>query len=173
MSRMLRIAVSSCLCGQPVRYDGGHKRHSGVAELSHHAELLPICPELELGLGVPRAPIQLLANGHVVCTDSRHDLSAPMEQLGMRRAKELQSAGIAGYVWKTRSPSCGLLEVQVFDSVGGSLLSRNGRGLFASVIARHFPELPMVEESELTNARQLDEFVSAARCYHARPQATG
>ena len=163
---MLRIAVSACLCGEPVRYDGGHKRHSGLALLGRRVELVAICPEVELGLGVPRAPIQLLASGQVIRTDTLEDLSEAMNDLGMRQAKDLElSGGIAGYVWKTKSPSCGLSGVQVFDSVGGSLLRTNGGGLFASIIARHFPDLPMVEETELVDAARRDEFVRAAQRY--------
>src|SRR5438552_1694554 len=105
-----RVGVSACLVGQRVRWDGDHKRSSGVARLARSIELVPVCPELELGLGVPREPIQLERGRGVrlVSIVSRVDVTDAMRLWSEARLDELRALRISGYVLKSKSPSCGL-----------------------------------------------------------------
>src|SRR5437870_10585264 len=108
----LRLGISACLLGQAVRYDGGHKRDPFLAEvLGRHVEWVPVCPEVELGLGVPREPIRLEgdpARPRLVAPGSGRDLTESMARLARRRCAELSRLDLSGYVLKTGSPSCGM-----------------------------------------------------------------
>lgn len=129
----LRIGVSACLLGREVRWDGGHKRHDWVVDhLAERAELIPFCPEVELGLGVPREPIDVV--GGRLIGRSGADHTAAMGALGARRARELSEAGISAYVFKSRSPSCDV-----------------GRGMFAAAIAGAIEGLPLIDEVGLAD----------------------
>jgi len=164
-SPVLRIGVSACLLGQMVRYDGGHKQHAPIVEiLSQWAELIPVCPEVAIGLTVPREPIRLEERGgsvHAVKINSRTDVSKPLRDYGMLMASSL--AGISGYIFKSKSPSCGLASVSVYDSEGS--VSRTGAGLFAAEIMHAFPQLPVVEESELVTLKHCERFMECVRAY--------
>jgi uncharacterized protein YbbK (DUF523 family) len=144
------LAISACLLGQPVRYDGGHKAHQWIIhELSTLVEWLPVCPEVELGLGVPREPIQLESDGkevHLRGVQSRRDLTAEMIQFAERRVDILQQKNIAGYVAKSKSPSCALTSARVLGEEDSF-----GAGLFMRVLVRRMPHLPVLEESSLVD----------------------
>ena len=156
MTRKALVGVSSCLLGEEVRYKGGHKLDSFVAgTLASTVELKPVCPELDIGLGVPREPIELAqreSGTRLVGLDSGTDLTAAMRSYAEARAAELDAAGICGYVLKSRSPSCGLRDVPV---QGG----KNSSGLFASVLSERCPLLPMVEETGLETAGERELFL--------------
>src|SRR5689334_2521847 len=103
-----RLAVSSCLLGAPVRYNGGHSRDRFLTDrLSPHVDWVPICPEMEIGLGAPRAAVRLRTDGSLVAKDGTADHTAAMTRLAHDRAARLDH--VDGYVFKSRSPSCGLL----------------------------------------------------------------
>src|SRR5580693_2971268 len=122
-----RLGVSSCLLGQPVRFNGGHSRNRFVSDvLAGYVDLVPVCPEVEIGLGAPRESLHLTGEGQLVST-SGQDHTAAVTALAQRRRTEL--AGLAGYVVKSRSPSCGRCSVRVH--AGGQIVTGNGRGVFA------------------------------------------
>jgi uncharacterized protein YbbK (DUF523 family)/uncharacterized protein YbgA (DUF1722 family) len=155
----LRVGISACLLGNQVRWDGGHKREGFVTdELSRIAELVPVCPEVELGLGVPREPIHLVAADRLrlVGRDSGRDHTDAMLEYGQRRALELQALDLDGYVWKKNSPSCGLAGVAIARESGVTL---DGRGMFAGIVSDLLPSLPMVEESGLADREMGESFV--------------
>src|SRR5690606_4696456 len=108
----IRIGISSCLLGHAVRWDGGHKRDAFLVErLGRFVEWVPVCPELELGMGVPREPIRLVARGagiRLVSVSGGVDWTARMRAFAQRRVRALARLGLCGYVLKARSPSCGL-----------------------------------------------------------------
>src|SRR2546426_11459453 len=112
----LRLGISACLLGHEVRYDGGHKRDPLLVEtLGRFVEWVPVCPEVELGLGVPREPIRLEGNPaapRLVAVNSRTDLTAAMRRLAHARAQQLARLDLAGYVLKMDSPSCGMERVR-------------------------------------------------------------
>ena len=142
----MRVGISACLLGERVRYDGGHKRDAFLADvLGKHVEWVAVCPEVELGLGVPRPPIDLVdVDGapRLVVTTSGEDLTDKMRAYAAWRAKGLMSLDLDGYVLKSKSPSCG-----------------QERGLFAQALAEAMPELPMEEESHLARAPVREHFV--------------
>jgi uncharacterized protein YbbK (DUF523 family)/uncharacterized protein YbgA (DUF1722 family) len=145
-TRTLRVGVSACLLGERVRYDGGHKRDAFLVEvLGKHVEWVPVCPEVELGLGVPRPPIDLVeADGttRLLVTTTGEDLTDRMQAYAPWRAKGLASLALDGYVLKSRSPSCG-----------------RARGLFAQALGQAMPHVPMEEESRLRRASVRAHFV--------------
>ncbi len=160
-----RIGISSCLLGERVRWDGGDQRNAFLADrLGVFVEWVRICPELELGLGVPREPIQLLrtaAGFDLVTVETHRNLTADMTAWSARRVEALED--LDGYVLKARSPSCGLGDVRVYETeedwrAGGSY-TRGGRGFFADALVRRFPHLPVVDEADLQDDGARDHFV--------------
>jgi len=144
----VRLGISSCLQGQNVRYDGGHKRnHFLMDKLDAHVHWIDVCPEVELGLPVPREPIQLEGdplNPTLMAIESRDDLTADMHSLCDRRVRELMKLNLHGYVLKGKSPSCGMKGLPVF---GFGEPRMEGIGLFARTLMENAPDLP-VEEAE-------------------------
>jgi uncharacterized protein YbbK (DUF523 family) len=130
----LRIGISRCLLGHEVRYDGGHKRDQFLNEvLGRCVEWVPICPEVEAGLGVPREPMRLMGNSQhprLITVDTQQDKTKILDQFSRNRVRELTSLDLSGYVFKARSPSCGMQAVPLYDRAGG--FTQNGAGLFAS-----------------------------------------
>src|SRR5439155_147061 len=118
----LRLGISACLLGHEVRYDGGHKRDPFLAEtLGRFVEWVPVCPEVELGLGVPREPIRLEgdpAAPRLVAVNNRRDLTRAMTRFARARAEQLARLDLVGYVFKKDSPSCGLRRVPVHGDGG-------------------------------------------------------
>ena len=162
----IRVGVSACLLGQKVRYDGGHKRHDFVArELARLVTVVPVCPEVELGLDTPREPIQLRRAGRalrLVAPGSGADLTEAMRRCSEERVAELERLDLSGYVLKKDSPSCGMERVPVWE---GRESARTGRGAFAAVLLARLPLLPVVEESGLRAAEARQGFLARVFAY--------
>jgi uncharacterized protein YbbK (DUF523 family) len=162
--------VSACLLGEPVRYDGRHKRSATVVDvLGPLVEWVPVCPEVELGLGVPREPIRLVRAGgatRLVAEASGADHTEAMLRHAAARVRELEGLELSGYVTKKDSPSCGLGRVAVHPSSSGPA-SPDGVGLFVSVLRERLPSLPIEEEDRLEHpavrARFLERIFAYAR----------
>lgn len=165
----VRIAVSACLVGHEVRYDGRHKRDPYLAgELGTRMAWVPVCPELDIGLGVPREPIHLVAGEgdvRLVGIHSGDEHTDAMRSYAERRAEQLVGAGIDGYVLKARSPSCGLGDIPVHDPVSGDVIDHE-RGRFAAVLTRQDPLLPVAEEVDLTLPGVRDRFLEQVCVRH-------
>ena len=163
----LRVGVSACLLGQKVRYDGGHKRDRFITDtLRDWVEFVPVCPEFELGLGVPRPTIRLEhRRGALALVEPRsgEDLTRRMTAFSRQRVRALRDEGLCGYILKNRSPSCGMERVQVWHDSGTP--AKTGRGLFAQALIEAFPELPMEEEGRLSDARLRENFVERLFAY--------
>ncbi len=162
-----RIGISSCLLGQRVRYDGNHKRDSYVSDtLARHFELVPVCPEVAIGLGVPRPPIRLVgAVTHpraVGVDDPALDVTAALAAYGRRQAHALD--GICGYIFKSKSPSCGLERVKVYPRGAGA--PRGGTGIYAAAFRAAAPLVPLEEEGRLNDAALRDNFLERVFAYH-------
>lgn len=166
-TRPVRIGVSACLLGQEVRYDGGHKRASFVADvLPRYVELIPLCPEVAIGLGVPREPIRLEgvpeAPRAVGVSNRQLDVTDRLQDYGREVAATL--GDISGYIFKSKSPSCGLEEVRLHTADGGEIAA--GTGLYAAEIVRAMPLLPVVAESGLADPEGRENFMERVFAYH-------
>jgi uncharacterized protein YbgA (DUF1722 family)/uncharacterized protein YbbK (DUF523 family) len=168
-----RIGISRCLLGDEVRHDGGHKRDPFlVSTFGRFVEWVPVCPEVEVGMGTPREAIHLVASAdgvpggaqmvRLVGVKSRQDWTARMATFAASRSQELKSADLAGYVLKKDSPSCGLERVRVRD---GERVTRSGRGLFAEALVTEFPNLPIEEEGRLNDPALRENFVERVFAY--------
>ena len=157
----VRLGVSACLLGERVRYDGGHKRDAFLTEtLGPFVEWVPVCPEVEIGLGTPRDTIRLVGPDEpprLVVERTGEDVSARMRRFATVKARELQTLGLDGYVFKRASPSCGLFRVRVYSEAGEP--GRVGRGLYAAAVVDRMPALPVEEEGRLSDARIRESFV--------------
>ncbi|HKE11230.1 MAG TPA: DUF523 and DUF1722 domain-containing protein [Myxococcota bacterium] len=167
----VRIGVSACLLGHEVRFDGGHKRDCLLIDtFSPFVEWVPVCPEVELGMGVPREPVRLeqAADGlRLVASQSTRDWTLPMRRFAARRVHALKALELSGYVLKQDSPSCGMERVRVYVHAGDrSRPRREGRGLFAHALIAANPLLPVEEEGRLWSPRVREGFVARILAYH-------
>ncbi|MDL4813399.1 YbgA family protein [Actinomadura opuntiae] len=159
-----RLGVSSCLLGAPVRYNGGHSRDRFLTgPLARHVDWVPVCPEMEIGLGAPRPTMRLRTDGHIVTKDGASDHTAAMTALAGRRLPDLD--GIDGYVLKSRSPSCGPSHLPRYASgrpgerTDGQPVDRHGRGVFAGLLLDAYPDLPVEEDGRLNDPLLREHFV--------------
>jgi uncharacterized protein YbgA (DUF1722 family)/uncharacterized protein YbbK (DUF523 family) len=158
---MIRLGISACLLGESVRYDGGHKRDRFLTEtLAPFVEWVPVCPEVELGLGVPRDTLRLVGEAaapRLVVEHTGEDLTARMARFAHRRLEALAALELDGYVLKRASPSCGLFRVRVYRHTGAP--SADGRGLFAAALVDRLPMLPVEEEGRLADPGLRESFI--------------
>ncbi|MFV2071887.1 MAG: YbgA family protein [Thermoanaerobaculales bacterium] len=164
----IRVGVSSCLLGQEVRYDGEHRFDPFVAEkLSSWVSWVPVCPEVEIGLGVPRPAIRLQGRPgapRLLEPASENDLTDRMRRFAQERIEGWQKLGLDGCVLKSRSPSCGPRRVKVLTNEGRVV--RRGVGLFAGALAARWPDLPVEEEGRLGDPALRENFVERLLCRH-------
>jgi uncharacterized protein YbgA (DUF1722 family)/uncharacterized protein YbbK (DUF523 family) len=157
----IRIGISACLLGEKVRYDGGHKRDPYLVEtFGRYVEWVPVCPEVEMGLGTPRESLRLVRTQgdiRLIMPKTGADYTEPMRAYAKQRVAELAKEDLCGYVLKKDSPSCGMERVRVFDARG--VPAKSGRGLFAEALLQHFPLLPVEEERRLSDPRRRENFV--------------
>lgn len=155
------MGISACLLGEPVRYDGGHKAEPVAIEaLAKRFVWVPLCPEVELGLGVPREPIRVEEEGRRLrlrAVETRRDLTDAMAAWSRSKVRELATHDLCGLVLKSLSPSCGLGSTPVHRTDGHVL--RAGDGFFAAVARRAWPELPVLDEEGLRDARRREAFL--------------
>jgi uncharacterized protein YbgA (DUF1722 family)/uncharacterized protein YbbK (DUF523 family) len=152
--------VSSCLLGAQVRYDGGHKRDRFLTDvLAPHVEWIPVCPELEAGMGVPRESVRLVgdpAAPQMVGVVSGVDHTAAMRRFSAARVRQLAALELDGYIFKKDSPSCGVERVRVYRS---STPTRSGRGLFSATFVHALPLVPVEEEGRLNDPGLRENFI--------------
>ena len=167
MAPPVRIGISQCLLGDSVRYDGAHKRDSFLIEtLDPHVEWIPVCPEVELGLGTPREAMRLAGDPRaprLVTITSGTDHTDAMERFSQQRVRELEALNLSGYVFKARSPSCGIAQVPIFNSQG--METQDGVGLFAQAFMAHFPLMPIEDEDRLHDPQAVQSFLERALAY--------
>jgi uncharacterized protein YbgA (DUF1722 family)/uncharacterized protein YbbK (DUF523 family) len=155
------LGVSACLLGQKVRYDGGHKLDHFLCDtLGQYVEFVPVCPEVECGLPVPREAMRLVGDPgapRLVTSRSGVDLTDRMLAWAEKRVRELAGEGLCGFVFKSGSPSSGMERVKVYSEHG--MASKNGVGLFAKAFMARFPLLPVEEEGRLNDPRLRENFI--------------
>jgi uncharacterized protein YbgA (DUF1722 family)/uncharacterized protein YbbK (DUF523 family) len=157
----IRVGVSACLLGENVRFDGGHKRDLFLLNsFGKFVEWVPVCPEVELGLGTPRETMRLVRRAgrvHLMMPKSDIDHTDGMRSYAAHRVKALETEDLSGYVLKKDSPSCGMERVRLYDE--NAVPARTGRGLFAEALLDRFPHLPVEEEGRLGDMRLRENFV--------------
>ncbi len=162
MSETVKLCISSCLLGNNVRYDGGNKLDQYLMDaLGPVVEWVPVCPEVEAGLPVPREPMQLVADGprtRLITVETKQDRTGVLFHWLETKMKQLEQEGIRGFVLKARSPSCGVGDAELFSVSGESVGKRTG--LFAEAVRVHFPSLPVEDEERLRNPAVRDEFLA-------------
>jgi uncharacterized protein YbgA (DUF1722 family)/uncharacterized protein YbbK (DUF523 family) len=161
----IRFGISSCLLGQKVRHDGNHQRDRYITlTLRKYFEFVPVCPEVAIGLGVPRPPIRLVGSPDapraVGVADPTFDVTRKLNAYGKRKARTLDD--ISGYVLKSRSPSCGIEHVKIYGPGGHA---RQGRGVYAATFMACQPLLPMEEEGRLGDPVLRDNFLERVFAY--------
>ena len=162
------LGVSACLLGQPVRFDGGHKKSRFlVDDCSRFFQLHPVCPEAELGMGIPRPVIQLRKTERqvklVFSKNPEHDLTDDMQSFSRQRIKDFDQ--LDGFVFKKDSPSCGPQRVPVFDDVSG-MRQRNGIGIFARSFMQMHPLVPVEDEGRLNDKSIRENFLERVYAHY-------
>ncbi|MDF0664627.1 MAG: DUF523 and DUF1722 domain-containing protein [Nitrospira sp.] len=163
----IRLGISRCLLGDEVRFDGGHKRDRFLTDvLGRYVEWVPVCPEVEAGLGTPREAMRLVGEPHrprLVTIQSEIDHTEAVANIAKDRVAELKKLELSGYVFKQNSPSCGVQRVHIYDQQG--MFRQNGIGIFAKVFADQFPMIPVEEEGRLCVPAVRANFVERVFCY--------
>jgi len=163
----LRVGISRCLLGEEVRFDEGHKRDTFLTEvLGRYVEWVPVCPEVEAGLGTPREAMRLVGDPQdprLVTIKSGTDHTRALETMTTNRIEELKELDLSGYVFKKGSPSCGIERVRIYNEHGKP--SRTGVGLFARAFIEQFPLIPVEEEGRLCDPTLRENFIERVFCY--------
>jgi uncharacterized protein YbbK (DUF523 family) len=154
------VGISACLLGENVRYDGGHRLDRSLRDvLGRFVDYVPVCPEVECGLGVPREPVHLRdVNGEtrLVTCETGVDLTDRMMSWAGNRVRELAALPLCGFVFRTRSPSCALSGLPV---TGSCITTHDGRGLFAGALTGRCPGLPVCEDTDIGEPAAMDGFL--------------
>lgn len=163
----LRIGVSSCLLGEQVRYDKGHAKSRFVVDtLSRWFDFVSVCPEVEVGMGIPRPTIRLMeqeGDVRLVAPSTGEDFTDVMGAFAEKKVKQLQKLDLDGYILKSRSPSCGMERIKVYLE-NGMPAQRSESGLFAAALKRQWPTLPLEEEGRLNDHRLRENFIERVFC---------
>ena len=163
------LVISSCLLGEPVRYDGRSKEYDLLTELKkYNFEFYSICPEYGGGLGVPRETIELVKVGDridIMTTDTRVDRTDAIRTFCQREIEHLNNLYPSGFILKARSPSCGIAELPLFNYEKQPIATKFN-GIFAHMVMKKFPGTPIASEEDLKNKNNLDLFVKAVYLYH-------
>ncbi len=172
----IRLGISSCLLGEKVRYDGGHKLDTFLRDtLGKYVDFVPVCPEFEAGLGVPREAMHLAgAEGslRLVGTRTGTDFTEKLTRWANRRVAELEKEGLNGFVFKSGSPSSGMERVRVYTGTG--TFSKTGTGIFARMFMERFPLLPVEDEGRLHDPDLRENFIERIFvCQRWRNRGTG
>ena len=157
----IKLGVSSCLLGENVRYDGGHKLDRFLLDtLGKYVEYVPVCPEAECGLGVPREAMHLEgdpASPHLITTRTRQDMTRRMMIWAHERVAQLEKEDLCGFIFKSDSPSSGVERIKVYNEKG--IPVNKGVGIFARIFMKHFPLLPVEDDGRLHDLKLRENFI--------------
>jgi len=169
MTTPIKLGVSSCLLGEHVRYDGGHKHNRYITDiLGRYFSFVPVCPEVECGLPTPREAMRLegdSANPRLMTIKTRIDRTDQMLDYCRNKLIELEAEDLCGFIFKEGSPSSGLFRVKIYNN---GVATESGSGLFAAAVAHHFPLLPMEEEGRLHDPCIREKFIERVFSYRRR-----
>ena len=166
------VGISACILGQEVRYNGGHKLDRFIRDtLGAYLRFVPVCPEVEIGLGVPRETLRLVASSsdpdaavRLVAPKSGSDRTVLLKNFARTKLDQLADEALCGYILQQGSPSCGMERVRIYGAGGGAAI-RKGRGLFAEALATRFPNLPLEEDGRLNDPGLRENFVERVFAY--------
>jgi len=157
----IKLGISSCLLGEKVRYDGGHKLDKFLTDtLGKYVEYFPVCPEVGCGLGVPRKSMRLEGNPNsprLIVTSTREDMTERMVNWAQKRVIQLEKEDICGFIFKSDSPSSGMERVKIYNE--NSMPVKSGTGIFAKIFMEHFPLLPVEDEGRLHDPGLRENFI--------------
>ncbi|HIJ57917.1 MAG TPA: DUF1722 domain-containing protein, partial [Deltaproteobacteria bacterium] len=161
MEEKIKVGISACLLGQPVRYDGGHQRDRYLIDtLGQYMEYVPVCPEVECGLGTPREAMRLVGtpeNPRLVTRKTGVDHTQKMIRWAKKRIKALEIENLCGFIFKSKSPSSGMSRVKVYNDQG--VPAQTGVGMFARAFMDHFPLIPVEEDGRLHDPKIRENFI--------------
>lgn len=164
----INVGISSCLLGNEVRFDGGHKHsHLCTESLSRYFHFIPECPEVASGMSIPRKPIRLIGDIHepsvVAVHDNSLDYTDQLKTFSQTKAQQLDE--LCGYIFMQKSPSCGVFRVKVFQE-SGRPAAEPGRGVYAKAVMDGNPLLPVEESGRLEDAVLRESFITRVYAYH-------
>ena len=163
----IKVGISSCLVGQKVRFDGGHKQSKYCQQvLAKHFDFQPICPEMAIGLGTPRRAIRLVKDEdliRVIASDGSFDVTEKLNDFSVQTSSKLDH--LRGYIFCAKSPSCGMERVTLYQA-GTNNGQRNGVGVFAAQIMKDHPLLPVEEDGRLNDPLLRENFITRVLAYH-------
>ncbi|MCX8030909.1 MAG: DUF523 and DUF1722 domain-containing protein [Thermodesulfovibrionales bacterium] len=163
----IKVGISSCLLGEKVRYDGGHKLDKYLKEtLGKYVKWITVCPEVEMGLPVPREAMRLTGNSNnprLVTVKTHIDYTDNMITWAKKRLKELEKEEICGFIFKSDSPSSGMRKVKVYSESG--IPYKNGVGIFAKLFMEHFPLIPVEDDGRMNDPSLRENFIERIFVY--------
>ena len=163
MFERIKIGISSCLLGENVRWNGGHQQDRFLIEtLGQFVDYVPVCPEVETGLGIPRETLRLVGDPEsprLVTTRTGIDHTDQMKRWAAGRLKALEKENLCGFIFKYDSPSSGMIRVKVYNDKGG--VKKNGVGIFARMFMERFPRIPVEDDGRLHDPTIRETFIEA------------
>ncbi|HDS00827.1 MAG TPA: DUF1722 domain-containing protein [candidate division Zixibacteria bacterium] len=166
--KAIKVGISACLLGQMVRYDAGHKRDRYSTDvLSNYFQFVSVCPEVEVGMGVPREAVRLVGTAEetrMVGNKTGKDWTEKVVAFNAKRANELEKENLSGFILKKDSPSCGMERVKVYNEKG--MAEKNAVGMWPRALKKQFPIMPMEEEGRLNDPRLRENFIVRVFAYH-------
>jgi len=169
MKNKIKIGVSSCLLGEKVRWNGDHKQDRYVRDaLGKYFEYIPTCPEVEVGMGTPRETVALygtLEKPRMIGKKTQTDWTKKINKYTKDRVSELAEQDLCGYIFKSKSPSCGTGRVNIYSEFGGTK-ARHGLGIFASAFIKTLPLVPVEDEGRLHDSRIKENFIIRVFCFY-------
>jgi uncharacterized protein YbgA (DUF1722 family)/uncharacterized protein YbbK (DUF523 family) len=161
----IKIGISACLLGNAVRYDGGHRHDRYITgTLGRWFEFVPICPEVEAGFSIPREPLELKGSARqprLIVRGSTIDVTGVLVAWAKQKVRSLAGEGLAGYIFKTRSPSCAVDDAAMLTPAG----RRSGPGLFRAMVGQVFPVMPVTDETALADPVLRENFIGRVFVY--------
>jgi uncharacterized protein YbgA (DUF1722 family)/uncharacterized protein YbbK (DUF523 family) len=161
MDEKFRVGISSCLLGNEVRWNAGHKLDKYLTRtLGKFVEYVPVCPEVEVGLGIPRESMRLVGdpeNPRLITFKSKTDHTERMLAWAKKRVKELETEDLCGFIFKSDSPSSGMIRVKVYNDKG--MPHKVGIGIFARAFMQHFPLIPVEDDGRLNDPLIRENFI--------------
>lgn len=165
--KKIKIGISSCLLGNKVRYDGGHKLDGYIVDtLGRFFEWVPVCPEVECGLPVPREPMRLVGGPfyyRLITIETGVDHTGLVYEWALRKLNSLERDELCGFIFKSGSPSSGISGVNIYSRSGMPV--GKGAGIFGGALTRHFPLLPVIGDDRLHDLKVSENFIKRLLVY--------